>query len=124
MARPDLFLAARVDGDVRRRSVQSTAMARLDLGLGFGCRWGKVRGERGARATGNLLIHRWRPGLERVRRGRARQLGRYSHGRYSVKEMELLQKAPCLFSVFSVFISLKDSSLFYLIEASNHFQKL
>ena len=33
MARPDLFLAARVDGDVRRRSVQSTAMARSRLGF-------------------------------------------------------------------------------------------
>ena len=63
---------------------------------------GKVRGERGARATGSLLINRWKPGVERVRRGRGVELGRYSHGRYSVKEKEILQKPPCLFSVFSV----------------------
>ena len=40
MARTDLFPAAGVDGDVRRRSVQSTAMARPLLGLAAGGKGG------------------------------------------------------------------------------------
>ena len=74
MARTDLSPAAGVDGDVRRRSVQSTAMARL--GLGFLQR-GKKEGERESRSRACPLFAKGGQGA-RGSQGRPRVRG--GHG--------------------------------------------